>query len=412
MNDVPVVSQRQPRRRRWHQLALVLGALLVADGAMWLIAPLPHPYSTDLQQRDRDVGNRLHAAPANRYLPSYHAPVAVQLELDGVALPGVSGTHAFTINQFGFRSSRMTTIAKPHGTVRTFCIGGSTTECLYLDDADAWPEVVQRELAAVCPTLDVVNAGRSGDATRDHVALLAQRIVVFEPDVVLVLAGINDMFQQMAPDYSPLRDDGRALAARPSAPGAGAVKSLLCDVSQIARAVVLLARRLQGDGRSGAVEQDAHGGWVARERAKWQRLPWADRAPHDAPQPEFEQNLRTLIGICRAHGAVPVLVTQPALWGTDDAAAERLFWRRPPDERRVPQQVLWQVLERFNDVTRRVAAAAECPLVDLARLLPKQPALFYDDDHVNTAGAKVAGETVATALRALPEVAGRLQQVR
>lgn len=402
MDDgTPAAGPGARRRPGWRlRLLLVAGSWLFAEAALWLAVPLPHPYTTDLQLRDRDAGSRLRAAPPNRYLPSYHAPVALQLELDGIALPGVQGTHAFTINRFGFRSSRLQSPAKPPGAVRVFCLGGSTTECLYLDDADAWPEVVQRELAGELPGLDVINAGRSGDATRDHVALLAQRVVGFAPDVVLVLAGINDMFQQMAPDYSPLRDDGRALAGARAEPPRGGLRSLLCDGSQVARAVVLLARRLSGDERAGSLVQDPHGGWVARERDKWRRLPWAERPPTDGPQPEFEQNLRTLVGICRAHGAVPVLVTQPALWGSDDAACEQLFWRRPPDERRVPHAVLWRLLERFNDVTRRVAADVRCPLVDLARQLPKDPDLFYDDDHLNTAGARAAGALVAAALRA------------
>ena len=65
-------------------------------------------------------------------------------------------------------------------------VGGSTTECLYLDDQDTWPEVLQQKLAPGRPGLDVVNAGHAGDSTREHIALLAQRIVPFEPDVVVL----------------------------------------------------------------------------------------------------------------------------------------------------------------------------------------------------------------------------------
>ena len=69
---------------------------------------------------------------------------------------------------------------------------------------------------------------------------------------------------------------------------------------------------------------------------------------------------------------------------------------------------LWRVLGRFNDVTRRVAAECAVPLADLARELPKDVALFYDDDHFNVAGARAVGALLAAALRRSPEVQQKL----
>jgi lysophospholipase L1-like esterase len=380
---------------------LALG-MLVAEACLWTLVHLPHPYVAD-EQRDRQVVAHLRGAPPNRYLPSYHVPAVIRIDTDGVALPGVHGAGTFTINRFGFRSPRLDAIDKPPGVRRVFCVGGSTTECLYLDDADAWPERLQAELAL--PGLDVVNAGHSGDATRDHLALMAQRITAFAPDVVLFLVGINDFMQQQAPDYSLMRDDARSLAGREAA-AATHWKVALCDASQTARAIVLIGRRLTRGDSAGRVEQDVHGGWVARERAKWRALPWSE-LPDRAPGPEFALNLRSLVGICRAHGAVSVLLTQPALWDSDDRRCEARFWRRVGN-RRVPDRALWQAIEDYNDVTRAVARELDVPLVDLARLMPKSVDLFYDDDHVNVAGANVMARLVADGLRADARVAARL----
>lgn len=396
-------TPRPARRASWRARLLVLAfGLLLAEAALWTVARLPHPYVVG-EQRDRQVVAHLQGAPPNRYLPSYHVPAAIRLETDGVALPGVRGVGAFTINRYGFRSPRLDAVAKPAGVRRVFCVGGSTTECLYLDDADAWPERLQAEFAL--PGLDVVNAGHSGDATRDHLALVAQRVTAFAPDVVLFLVGVNDLVQQQAAGYSLLRDDARSAGA--PEPAATHWKVLLCDVSQTARAVVLLGRQVASRGAAAGIEQDVHGGWVARERAKWRALPWSEPPTDVAPGPEFALNLRSLVGVCRAHGAVPVLLTQPALWGSDDRRCEERFWRRLGD-RRVPDRALWQALEGFNDATRAVARELDAPLVDLARALPKSVELFYDDDHLNVAGARAAARLVAEALRADPRVAGRL----
>ncbi|MFY9345308.1 MAG: GDSL-type esterase/lipase family protein, partial [Planctomycetota bacterium] len=399
-------TDRPPRRWRARLLAVAL-ACLVCEAVLWTFVRLPHPYAAvETQRLDQQVVDHLQGAPPNRYLPSYHLPASIRIETDGDALPGVSGAGTFTINRFGFRSPRLQSVAKAADTRRVFCLGGSTTECLYLDDRAAWPEVLQQELGV--PGLDVVNAGHSGDVSRDHVALLAQRVVAFAPDVVIVLAGINDMFQQLAPDYSPLRDDTRARAGARSIGADNALESFACDLSQVARGAVLAMRHLSTPVLAGA-RQDPHGGWVARERAKWRALPWRSEPLAVDPAPEFAENLRSLVGLCRAHDAVPVLLTQPALWGSDDPRCEQRFWRRPPDDRRVPHRELWQQLERFNDVTRAVAAATGCVLVDLARELPKAVESFYDDDHVNVAGAQQLGRIVSAALSAAPSVAARLR---
>ncbi len=396
------------KRRSWRaRTAAVAVAWLACELLLWLLVRLPHPYApTDVQRRDQQVLARLQGAPPNRYLPSYHLPAVIEMETDGKALPGIEGTSTFTINQFGFRSARLQSRDKPVGVRRVFCVGGSTTECLYLDDSKAWPEVLRGELGADS-CLDVINAGHSGDVTRDHIALLAQRIVAFAPDVVVFLVGINDCFQQMAPDYSALRDDSRALARAASREASNGWKILACDVSQVARCLVHVVRGIT-EHSTNAVTQDPHGGWVTREREKWRRLPWVEQPPRAEPLPEFEQNLRTLLGICREHGALPVLVTQPTLWGCEDARCEQLFWRRPPGEQRVPHAALWQLLERFNDVTRAVARAHDCVLVDLAQQLPKRCDLFYDDDHVNVAGSQAVARLLAAGLRQADRVALRL----
>ena len=402
-------SKTLPNKKKgksWRAHVLVVGlSWLFCEFVLWTFVGLPHPYVVaDPHRFDRQVLDQLQGAPSNRYLPSYHQEALIRIETDGVVLPGVSGKGTFTINSFGFRSPRLTSLDKPSGWSRVFCIGGSTTECLYLDDAAAWPERLQQGLV-VGTEVDVVNAGHSGDVTRDHLALLAQRIVPFQPDVVLVLSGINDCFQQMAPDYSIMRDDGRTIRRR-DADDANAWKSMACDVSQTARMIVLLTRSMRKP--TEGVIQDTHGAWIARERVKWREAMWTDAPPHAGPLPEFEQNLRSLVGMCRAHGVLPVLLTQPAIWGATDASAAGLLWRRLPNGNRVAHVRMWHLLEAFNDVTRRVAADTQSLLIDLANELPKDPALFYDDDHFNIAGCAEVAAVVAAALLADAQVAARL----
>src|SRR5262249_1685256 len=72
-------------------------------------------------------------------------------------------------------------------------VGGSTTECLYLDQEEAWPRMLERQLNGLGKQTWIGNVGKSGLRTREHVVqveiLLDQHPRL---DTVLMLVGQND----------------------------------------------------------------------------------------------------------------------------------------------------------------------------------------------------------------------------
>jgi len=320
------MSQNLPwtwRRKTAFASTVGVVTLVLADLAIWALAGIPHPYAAGPVSPDEYVLDEFRRAPINRYVPSYHSPMLrLELKLDEKNLPGLSRTAQFTLNRFGFRSNRLVRVSKQPGVVRIFCVGGSTTECLYLDDQDAWPEVLQRLLASEALGVDVVNVGRSGDTTRDHISLLAHRILPFEPDIVIFLIGLNDLRLHMEPDYSPIRTDSRSVLPEPEVDIRVWVQARICNWSQLVRAAVWAKRRLVSADEQGNPVQDAHGVWIERARQQRRSRTLRKIDPHRYPFPEYSQNLRSLIGLCQANGALPVLMTQPALWGADSDAIE------------------------------------------------------------------------------------------
>ena len=66
------------------------------------------------------------------------------------------------------------------------------------------------------------------------------------------------------------------------------------------------------------------------------------------------------------------------------------------------EQLLWAMLERYNDVVRRMCADRRLPMIDLARLMPKNSLYFYDMSHFTNAGAaEVAGLLAPPMIRIL-----------
>jgi lysophospholipase L1-like esterase len=386
-NEHTMEIQRYKINTFYRKIELILASVILTfvfcDVALWLLAPLEHPY------KDRIL---------NRHL-NLHPQGVVAFESDGKVMPGVSGRSLFTINAFGFRSPRLQSIDKPTDVRRVFCIGGSTTECAYIDDKYVWTQKLNERLQAKMPsgvTVDVINAGRAGDTTREHITMLAQRIIPFDPDLVIVLAGINDLSLQMAVDYSPYREDNRSRYNPYYMGWVPKVKYLSCSISQIMRRFLYMRRGRWRRTERGNFAMDLEGDWIYKAR-KWRsKLPieQLSDASH-YPIPEFEQNLRSLIGICNAHDIPIILMTQPSMFRSDlNEYEESLLWLAPGGRRYSPSDMAL-LLSRYNECTRSIAKKFGVLLIDLAAQLPRDTSVFYDDCHFNFAGCDEISKIIA-----------------
>jgi lysophospholipase L1-like esterase len=383
----------------------LLVAVILTEGALWVLRPVGNPYRGEALE-----------VTWNIYAPEPFKPGQTILHPDAEILHGTVSPSRFTINEFGLRSPRLRSISKGSNELRIFCVGGSTTECLYLDDDNAWPEQLWKRLDPVkasSQTIDVINCGVSGYTTREHIATLAQRVVPLQPNIVLILAGGNDLgLQLLTEDYDILRRDSRSRhTLRSPEPGdtRELAKVALCDVSQVVRRFVWLKRSWRTTDDRGNPLQDLEGRWYQEQRLTGSKLPYG-HLPSDVPTTEFEQNLRTLVGICRSNAATPVLITQPTimrdgmpeseLWMTADCIYRNQRMR--PEEYRA-------LLDRFNAAALRVAAESNCILIDLAREMSGNAEWFYDACHFNVAGANKVAEVIHQCLVANREIRHQLQ---
>jgi hypothetical protein len=107
--------------------------------------------------------------------------------------------------------------------------------------------------------------------------------------------------------------------------------------------------------------------------------------------PFFAARLEQLVKVCRDHGIEPVLITQPTLYGpgTDPVTGVDLSTVKVGDYN---GRFLFQAIDLYNEVTRRVAQTDGVLLIDLARELPRNSASYYDYLHYTEPGARaVAG---------------------
>lgn len=266
---------------------------------------------------------------------------------------------------------------------RVVFLGGSTTECSWLQETNRWPFLAGEALARRSHDVCTINSGVSGNNSLHGLDLLLNKVVPLQPRVVVFMEGINELTTLLnAGTYwndnvmrSPLvtvdrRPSTRQLIGAP-------VRDLFPHLHALGgrAASRILDTQITDEfasARGRKLELDAH-----------------------KITTEFEKSLRCFIAICRAHGIRPVLMTQASriLPEPDE------FIRRTVAEKlRVDFQIAWAdyaaAYAAINDTTRRVAAAELVTLVDLDQLIPKERRFLYDPVHYTEDGARVAADVI------------------
>ena len=311
----------------------------------------------------------------------------------------------YSTNSVGFRGEEPPRDFDDALTV--LAIGGSTTECLFLSNGKSWPAVAGDFLSPSFDRFWINNAGLDGHSTFGHLFLLEQIVVPMRPKLALFLVGINDVGRVDA--------TGREMATPWSKPP---LLVRMARHSALIAAAVNLVR--QGEARArdlGHEQLDL----VARPKVEPDRdlaetLLSAHRAQYVAP---YQRRVEEIIQLSRENGIEPVLMTQPALYGTaiDPPTLVNLDAVAVSDESRIKAgqisgELAWEILELYNDVVRTTGQEEQVLVIDVARRLPKSSRFFYDFLHFTNDGARevariVAGELCPLLAHRYPEYVTR-----
>ena len=134
------------------------------------------------------------ASPPNVFSPFIPLRPHNVLELH-VKLRGVSEFAHNTTDRWGLRGDEPPAEWDSQCTI--IAIGGSTTQCFYLDNKKTWPYLLQEKLRKVCPKTWVGNAGFSGNSTRAHIVVVHDVLQQIKPKMAIFLTGINDLWYSL-----------------------------------------------------------------------------------------------------------------------------------------------------------------------------------------------------------------------
>ena len=290
-----------------------------------------------------------------------------------------------TRNSLGFRGPEPPPDWKHTLTVIT--VGGSTTECHFLNDDRTWPFLLGRKLSDSFPGCWLNNAGLDGHSTYGHLVLVNDYIKKLRPSIVLFLTGINEVETS-----GPLFHD--KLNTRGAYPD---LRHYIFENSEVLNLLLNLARGWRAqkfnnttnalaplDDRQRRVVPDS----VIRQRLAVQG-PWLAA---------YRERLMSLVDTCVSYHIVPVLMTQPNQFGEGRDSLTGADLALFPVEGGMNGRMIWELLEEYNDVVRKVCLEKGIALIDLARLLPKNSVYFYDMSHFTNQGAEKVASIVAEGL--------------
>ena len=261
-------------------------------------------------------------------------------------------------------------------------VGGSTTECIFINEGKTWPALLSLSLNQFFSPLWLNNAGLNGHSTFGHIKLLNDYIVPIRPKVCIFLVGCNDVDR---PDLN--RYDKTMLNSNQHLVVTLARYSRLANVClNFYRHHLAKERELIQAHPYGLIKKSPV---VISDSAIQQTL---DKLKPDVEN--YEGRLKTIISVCKRANILPIVLTQPCLLGEgiDDVTG---FDLATYPFRNMNGRLQWLELEMYNEKTRKVCKENNVMMIDLARLLPKSTKYFYDAFHYNNMGCEKINELIA-----------------
>ncbi len=348
----------------------VIIIMLVAIELILRLAPVPNPH-----EYDRSLSRQL-------YIPSQFKPHQTKQVASNEGLPFVDSIARASFNNYGFRGPNID-LNKPKEGYRIFMIGGSTTECILIDEKKAPHTLLQKKLSI--HKIEAFNAGKSGDITTDHVAMLSHRIIHLKPDLIILFCGVNDLFKSAIHDYT------HAYNVTKNGGTKNHIKALLANL-QIYRRMFYLFK-------TGSIQNTTESNYKAGIKYR-NGLPQGNFQQLKFNYTAYEKNLRAFAGICQANHVQLILVTQATTWASKvEPQMAKRHWMSFIAGKKYHEKQMNQVMEQYNDVMRKVAKDLKVHLYDLAQDIPKSSQYFYDDCHFNNNGARFFADKIGAHIK-------------
>ena len=306
---------------------------------------------------------------------------------------GISGESHFTINNLGYRGDGI----KNHiDEYRILIVGGSTSECLYLNNNETWPYLLMNKLEKTIDNKKIVtmNIGKSGHGLRNNLLALKYLPDYYEPDLIIILTGANDvLFKLSRKDaWQPFNEseyNSTESYTFTVSPGY-TWKSTI--IYRIYKAIDLKFKNIK--------PQDGIGNTLMENRLKRQNAEnWINEIPDlTLALEDYEGILERVIELSKEKNSTLMFMTQPYLYKENMTPEEdaSLWMTYDFGDIYYPIETMIYSMEEFNKKLLNVCENnKDIFCIDLEKKVPKTFDYIYDDMHFNENGASFVAEEIS-----------------
>ncbi len=264
-------------------------------------------------------------------------------------------------------------------------VGGSTTECLWVQEQNRFPYVVGRLLeqsGQLGKKVNSFNAGRSANHSLHGTCAVLAKVIPLRPDVCVLMENCNDLMVLILHEtywdthiaYRNLIEHKRRPTETAVTRFKDLVRALFPNLLELWSPVQVTDELAALRGRTADVDQafiEAH----------------------------FRKSLLTFVRLCQTWDVAPVLMTQ----------ANRITAEPDPQFAELPAKLkqdfgvdyaeFHRLYHRMNQVIRDLGAEHGVPVIDLAARIPQDRKYVYDPYHLNDAGSRLAAGIIAEELQ-------------
>jgi hypothetical protein len=278
-------------------------------------------------------------------------------------------------------------------------LGGSTTECVYIDDTLRYPGQVADRFAKAGRKVNTYNSGVSRNTTMNSLNILVNKVIRSNFQVAVLMHAINDytLLGYYGSYYFDEDGNQRANLVSVNSPNEFLRKEL--ENGGIPHRMKIALQSLyphlyvrMHDALHHALNPDAP-----------LRLDFENMKLRPLGQAQFDQfkyNLTTFVAICRANKITPVLMTQP------NRIIPENFYQIPAfkyhrdkfEASGISIEAYCDGYVRMNQIIREVSAEENVKLIDLDRTVPKSKELMYDIAHLTGEGATLVADVIYASL--------------
>ncbi len=271
-----------------------------------------------------------------------------------------------------------------HPDLSVVFLGGSTTECMFVDEENRFPYVAGILLEqATGKKINSYNGGMSGLNSLQCLDILLNKVIPLNPRVVVFMENINDL--------STLLYEGTYWSQNTTrAPIETLKKTKL--VGKLLKEILIPNLNYAYRNLRSMVEA-AHGDEFAKARGKKLQV---DQARLTG---EFAMNLQSFVDLCKVRGLAPVLMTQANRITDHPDPVVAAYINRFGRDTGLNYRDFKKIYDAFNETIRQIGRQNQVLVIDLAREVPPDKSYLYDMVHFNDKGSRYAAGIIADRLK-------------